>query len=77
MNINFQSRFSAQWNTPFSQTLRRGILTRQGGHPVRHWADELSSILLWPVAAHTNGHAIIFLLCGFFYLLLLSIFFLA
>jgi len=28
-----------------SQTLRRGIFTRQGGHPVRHWADELSSLL--------------------------------
>ena len=26
-----------------SQTLRRGIVTRQGGHPVRHWAVELSS----------------------------------
>jgi len=25
-----------------SQTLRRGIFTRQGGHPVRHWAVELS-----------------------------------
>jgi len=28
-----------------SKTLRRGILTRQGGHPVRHWAVELSSCL--------------------------------
>jgi len=26
-----------------SQTLRRGIFTRQGGHPVRHWVVELSS----------------------------------
>jgi len=26
-----------------SQTLRRGIFTRQVGHPVRHWAVELSS----------------------------------
>jgi len=28
-----------------SQTLRRGIFTRQGDHPVRHWAVELSSCL--------------------------------
>jgi len=28
-----------------SQTLRRGIFKRQGGHPVRHWAVELSSCL--------------------------------
>jgi len=27
------------------QTLRRGIFTRQGGHPVRHWAVELSSFI--------------------------------
>ena len=26
-----------------SQTSRRGIFTRQGGHPVRHWAVELYS----------------------------------
>jgi len=26
------------------KTLRRGIFTRQGGHPVRHWAVELSSL---------------------------------
>jgi len=26
-----------------SQTLRRGIFTQQGGHPIRHWAVELSS----------------------------------
>jgi len=26
-----------------SKTLQRGIFTRQGGHPVRHWAVELSS----------------------------------
>jgi len=26
-----------------SQTLQRGIFTRQGGHPVRHWVVELSS----------------------------------
>jgi len=26
-----------------SETLRRGIFTWQGGHPVRHWAVELSS----------------------------------
>jgi len=25
------------------QALRRGVFTRQGGHPVRHWAVELSS----------------------------------
>jgi len=28
-----------------SQTLRRDIFTRHGGHPVRHWAVELSSII--------------------------------
>ena len=27
-----------------SRTLRRGIFTRQGGHAVRHWAVELSSL---------------------------------
>jgi len=27
-----------------SKTLRRGIFTRQGGHPVWHWAVELSSL---------------------------------
>ena len=27
-----------------SQTLWRGIFTRQGGHAVRHWAVELSSL---------------------------------
>jgi len=26
-----------------SQTLQRGIFTQQGGHPVRHWAVELSN----------------------------------
>jgi len=26
-----------------TQTLRHGIFTRHGGHPVRHWAIELSS----------------------------------
>ena len=26
-----------------SKTLQRGIFTRQGGHPIRHWAMELSS----------------------------------
>ena len=28
-----------------SPILRRGIFTRHGGHPVRHWAVELSSVL--------------------------------
>jgi len=31
------------WAESVSQTLRHGIFTRQGGHPVRHWAVELSS----------------------------------
>ena len=30
-----------------SQTLRHGIFTRQGGHPVRHWAVEPSSIFVF------------------------------
>jgi len=29
-----------------SQTLRRGIFTRQGGRPVRHWAVELPIVYL-------------------------------
>ena len=32
-----------------SKTLRRGIFRRQGGHPVRHWAVELSSFFLFLV----------------------------
>ena len=32
-----------------SRTLRSGIFTRQGGHPVRHWAVELSSFRLFYV----------------------------
>jgi len=31
------------WEVGMSQTLWRGIFTRQGGHPVRHWAVKLSS----------------------------------
>jgi len=31
-----------------SQTLQRGVFTRQGGHPVLHWAVELSSSLYLP-----------------------------
>jgi len=34
----------ATWAVDISKTLRRGIFTRQGGHPVRHWAVELSSL---------------------------------
>ena len=30
-----------------SQTLRRGIFTRQGSHPVRRWAVELSHLALF------------------------------
>ena len=31
------------WGVGVSETLRRGIFTRQSGHRVRHWAVELSS----------------------------------
>ena len=32
------------WPVGISKTLRCGIFTRQGGHPVRHWAVELPSL---------------------------------
>jgi len=36
-----------------SQILRRGIFTRQGGHHVRHWVVELSSLCLFCVVAYS------------------------
>jgi len=36
-----------------SQTLHRGIFTRQGGHPVRHWEVELFSFVFFIL---TTGH---------------------
>jgi len=37
-----------------SQTLRHGIFTRQGGHPVQHWAVELSSLIKLSKAIRTK-----------------------
>jgi len=37
------------WPLGVSQTLRHGIFTRQGGHPVGHWPVELSSSSCWDI----------------------------
>ena len=44
---------TAQHSSSVSQTLHRGIFTRQGGHPVRHWEVELFSFVFFIL---TTGH---------------------
>jgi len=45
--IIYWQRYCAALEQWGSTKLRHGIYTRQGGHPVRHWAVELSSYVYY------------------------------